>query len=109
MGDPGLLKERPDIPALLSEAGGDRAQSAAPDRTLAGLDAPAHAWQIADFTLNHRLARGKYSYGEDFVYCSIVGGFDSTGLQKGPKAIRQLQELLASVHSVLDQGVRSTL
>ena len=47
MGNPGLLQELPDIAALLSEAGGDGEQSAAADRTLAGLDA------MADLALNH--------------------------------------------------------
>ena len=52
MGYPGLLHELPDIPALLSEAGGDREQAAAADCTLAGLDT------MADLALNHRLAQG---------------------------------------------------
>lgn len=34
MGDPGLLRELPDIAALLPPACDDREQSAAPDRTL---------------------------------------------------------------------------
>ena len=84
MGNPGLLQELPDITALLSEAGGDGEQSAAADRTLAGLDA------MADFSLNHRLAQG--------TFCSIVGGLDSTGLQEGPKGIRHLEDLLTGAH-----------
>ena len=35
MGDPGLLQELPDIPALLPEGGGDGEQAAPADRTLA--------------------------------------------------------------------------
>ena len=50
MGDPGLLQELPDIPLLLSQAGGDREQAATADSSAAGLDAKA------DFALNHRLA-----------------------------------------------------
>jgi hypothetical protein len=73
MGNPGLLQELPDIAALLSEAGGDVEQSAAADRTLAGLDA------MADFALNHRLPQGRL--GGDF------GGLDSLDLQEGPKGI----------------------
>jgi hypothetical protein len=47
MGNPGLLNELPDIPALLSEGGRDCQQAAAADRTLAGLDA------MTDLALNH--------------------------------------------------------
>jgi len=62
MGDQGLLQELPDITPLLPQAGDDREQSAAADRTLAGLDA------MADLALNHRIAQGTYSSGEDFGY-----------------------------------------
>ena len=48
MRDPGLFQELPDITALLPEAGGNGEQPAAADRTLAGLDAPAVAWQTSD-------------------------------------------------------------
>ena len=51
MGDPGLLQELPDIPALLPEGGGDREQSAAADGTAGGLDAKA------DFALDDQLAQ----------------------------------------------------
>lgn len=81
MGNPGLLQELPDIAALLSEAGGDGAQSAAADCTLAGLNT------MADFVLNHRLAQGTLS--------SVVGGLDSTGLQEGPEATCHLEQRLA--------------
>ena len=37
MGDPGLLQELPDIPALLPEGGGNREQSAAADGTVSRL------------------------------------------------------------------------
>jgi hypothetical protein len=47
MGNPGLINELPDIPALLSEGGRDCQQAAAADRTLAGLDA------MTDLALNH--------------------------------------------------------
>ena len=77
MGNPGLLQELPDIAALLPEAGGDGEQAAAADCTLAGLDT------MADLALNHRLAQGTLS--------SVVGGLDSTGLQKSPKGIRHLR------------------
>ena len=83
-GNPGLLQELPDIAALLPEGGGDGEQVAAADRTLAGLVA------MADIALNHRLAQGTLS--------SVVGGLDSTGLQKGPKTIGLLQDLLAGAH-----------
>ena len=66
MGDPGLLQELPDIPALLPEGGGDREQSAAADGTAGGLDAKA------DCALDDRLAQ-----------CSlggIVGGFEAASL-----------------------------
>ena len=39
MSDPGLLKEFPEITALLPQAGGNGEQPAAADPTLAGLDA----------------------------------------------------------------------
>ena len=84
MGNPGLLQELPDIAALLPEGGGDGEQAAAADCPLAGLDA------MADLALNHRLAQGTLS--------GVVGGLDSTGLQKGPKAIGQLQDLLTGAH-----------
>jgi len=53
MGNPSLLHELPDIPALLSEGGRDCQQAAAADRTLSGLDAMAVARQIPDLALNH--------------------------------------------------------
>ena len=81
MGDPGLLQERPDITALLSQGHGDSEQSATADRTQAGLDA------MADLALNHRLAQG--------TFCGVVGGLDSTDLQKGPKGIGHLEDLPA--------------
>ena len=92
MGHSGLLQELPDIAALLPERGGDGEQSAAADRTLAGLDA------MTDLALNHRLAQGTLS--------DIVGGLDSMGLQEGPKAIGKLQDLLSGAH-FLAHGVRS--
>ena len=51
IGNPRLLQEWPDVPALLSQRGGDCEQSAAADGALAGLDA------MADLALNHRLAQ----------------------------------------------------
>jgi len=100
MDNPGLLHELPDIAALLSEPAGDRGQSAAADRTLAGLDA------MTDLALNHRLAQGTHSYREDFVYSGVVGGLDSTDLQKGQKAICQLQDLLSGANCF---GLRRSL
>ena len=85
MGDPGLLQELPDIAARLPQAGGDGEQSTAADRTLTGLDAPAVAWQTSDLALNHRLAQGPYSCGEDFVCSGVVGGFNPGVFQKGPE------------------------
>ena len=76
MGDQGLLQELAEITALMPQAGGCREQSAAADRTLGGLDA------MADLALNHRMAQGSYSCGEDCVYGSIVGGFDALDLQE---------------------------
>jgi len=69
MGNPGLLQELPDIAALLPEGGGDGEQLAAADCSLAGLDAPAVAWQTSDLALNHRLAQGTLS--------GVVGRLDS--------------------------------
>jgi hypothetical protein len=70
MGNPGLHQELPDIAALLPEGGGDGEQPAAADCPLAGLDAPAVAWQTMDLALNHRLAQGTLS--------GVVGGLDSS-------------------------------
>ena len=47
MGNPRLLQELPNIPALLAQRGGDGEQAAAADGALAGLDA------MADLSLNH--------------------------------------------------------
>jgi len=41
---------------------------------------------VADFALDDRLAQGTYSYGEDFVYSSVVGGLNATGLQESSPA-----------------------
>ena len=71
MGNPGLLQELPDIPLLLSQAGGDREQAATADSTAGGLDAKA------DFALNHRLAQGSLG--------SVVGRLDAVDLQEGPQ------------------------
>jgi len=84
MGNPGLLQELPDIAALLPEGGRDGEQSAAADCSLAGLHA------MTDLACNHRLPQGTLS--------GVVGGLDSTGLQKGSKAIGQLQDLLTGAH-----------
>jgi hypothetical protein len=81
MGNPCLLQELPNIASLLSQRGGDVEQSAAADGALAGLDA------MADRALNHRLAQG--------TFCGVVGGLDSTDLQKGPKSIGHLEDLPA--------------
>ena len=69
MGNPGLLQELPDITALLPEAGGHSEQPATADRTLAGLDALAVAWQTSDLALNHGLAQSTLG-------CA-VGGLDT--------------------------------
>ena len=84
MGNSGLLQEWPDLVALLPEGGRDAEQSAAADCPLAGLNA------MTDRALNHPLAQGTLS--------GVDGGLDSTGLQKGPKAIGQLQDLLSGAH-----------
>jgi len=63
MGNPGLLQELPDIPALLPQGGGDREQSATTDGTAGGLYAKA------DFALDDGLAQGRLS--------SVVDGFDA--------------------------------
>jgi len=78
MGDPGPLQGRRDITPLLLQGRGDSEQSAGADRTLAGLDAPAVAWQTIDLALNHRLAQGALG--------GIVGGLrfhGSPGRSKG--------------------------
>ena len=49
-----MLEELPGIPALLAQAGGNCKQSAAADRTLAGLNS------MAELALNHRLAQGSF-------------------------------------------------
>ena len=51
MADPGLLKETPDIAALLPRGGGNREQAAAADGTTGRLDA------VTDFSLNHQLVQ----------------------------------------------------
>jgi hypothetical protein len=84
MGNPGLLQELPKIAALLSEACGDGAHSAAADRTLAELDTKA------DFSLNHRL--------QQCTLGGVVGGLDSLDLQEWPKGYPPAEDLLASVH-----------
>ena len=84
MGDQGLLQELPAISALLREAGGDREQSDAEDRTLGRLKA------MADLALNHRMAQGSL--------CSIVGGFDALYLEEGPQAISLLEQLPAGAN-----------
>ena len=50
---------------------------------------------MADLALNHRLAQGTYSCGEDFVYGSIVRVFDTLELKEGPEAIGNWQQLMA--------------
>jgi hypothetical protein len=55
VGHPGLLQERHDIAALLSQRACDGEQAAAADRTLAGTDA------MDDLALSHRLAQGTLS------------------------------------------------
>jgi len=81
MGNPCLLQELPNIASLLSQCGGDGEQSAAADGALAGLDT------MANLALNHRLAQG--------TFCGVIGGLDSTDLQKGPKGIGHLEDLPA--------------
>jgi hypothetical protein len=53
MGNPGLLHEMPDIPALLSEGGRDCQQAAAADRTLTGLDAMSTDIENCTTALHH--------------------------------------------------------
>lgn len=86
MGNPGLLQELPEIPALLPQGGGDREQSAVADGTVCGLDAKA------DFALDDRLAQ--CSFG------GIVGGFDAGVIQKSPQGFFALHELLAGAHGL---------
>ena len=83
MGDPGLLQTSPDISPLLPPASGDREQSAAADRTRAGLDVLAVARQIPDLALNHRLAQGRLG--------GVVGGFDALELEASPEPIGHWQ------------------
>ena len=66
MSDPGLLKEFPDITALLPQAGGNGEQPAAADPTLAGLDA------MTDLALDDGRPQGSLG--------SVVGGLDSLNL-----------------------------
>ena len=92
MGDQGLLQELPAISPLLREAGGDREQSDAEDRTLGRLKA------MADLALNHRMAQGSI--------CSIVGGsmpFISRKVHR-PSATKSN---CRQVPTVLVHGVRS--
>ncbi len=53
---------------------------------------------MTDLALNHRLAQGTLS--------GVVGGLDSLNLQKGPKAIGQLQDLLSIRNSACRPGSR---
>jgi len=94
MGNPGLLQELPDISALLPQGGGDCEQSATRDGTAGGLDAKA------DFALDDGLEQGPYSCGEDFVYSSVVGGFEAVDLKKGPQGFFALQQLMVSAHGL---------
>ena len=94
MGNPGLLQELPDISALLPQGGGDCEQSATTDGTAGGLDAKA------DFALDDGLEQGPYSCGEDFVYSSVVGGFEAVDLKKGPQGFFALQQLMVSAHGL---------
>ena len=89
MGNPRLLQELPNIAALLSHRGSDGEQSAPAGGALAGLDA------MADLPLNHRLAQGTYSCGEDVVYGGVVRGFDTFDRQERPEAIGHGQQLIA--------------
>jgi len=84
MSDPGLLKEFPDITALLPQAGGNGEHPAAADPTMAGLDA------MTDFALDDGRPQGSLG--------SVVGGLDSLSLQEGPQRISDRQELLAGAH-----------
>ena len=54
---------------------------------------------MADLVLNHLLAQGTYSCGEDFVYGGIVRGFDTLDLKECPEAIGQWQQLMAGADS----------
>jgi len=68
----GQSRPAPGTPRHLgpvAAGGGDREQSATTNGTAGGLDAEA------DFALDYGLAQGPYSYGEDFVYSSIVPSF----------------------------------
>ena len=87
MGYPDLLQELPNIPPLLAQGGGAREQAAAAAGTPCCLES------VTDLALNHRLAQGTYSYGEDFVYNSVVGGLDPLVSQEGPQLTCHLQEL----------------
>lgn len=78
MGDPGLLQKAPHIPALLSERGGDREQSAPADPTGSGLDA------IADLAVNHGLAQCPLG--------GVVGRLDPWRLQERPERLATLHE-----------------
>ena len=81
LGDPGLLQEWPDLPALVLQGGGDREQLAAADRDAGGLDA------MADRALNHPLAQGRLS--------GVGGGFDPLDDQERPQGFAALQQLAA--------------
>jgi hypothetical protein len=84
MGNPGLLQELQAVQALLPQGGGDCEQASAADRALCGLDA------MADFSLNHRLAKGSF--------CGVIGGRNPLNLQEGPGAIGHWQQLMADAH-----------
>ena len=113
MDNPGLLQELLDVEALLSDRGRDGKQAAAADRSLAGLDV------MADLALNHRLAQGTYSFGDDFVDGGIVVGSISvlTRQVQRPSASRRiwtdllaprclLAPLVAQLHHPLQRGLK---
>ena len=92
MGDPGSLKEGPDVSTLLPEGGNDREQRAAAQGSLGGLNA------MADRAVDHRLPQRSYFCGEGFAYSGVVGGFDALDLQKRPEGFLLFEELAAGAH-----------
>ena len=82
--NPGLFQEGPDVLVLLPERGDNREQTAAAERSFAGLDA------MTDLAVDHRLPQRSLS--------GVVGGFDALKLQKRPEGLLLFEQLTTGAH-----------